>query len=246
MDFLKTTARGLAVAWLSPAGLFFVTLLIGAWYYGPQMASRAMTALDGANGALNTINRKGGVLETVNGAARGIRLTSDGVGRIVWHEEFREPIRDHEEDTLFADVNGTMGSLHGSIDEFGVAIDSLHKLTDATTGTASQATADLNTLNDTFKKFPPLIDAYTKTGNDLDARLSDQNLAVIEYHLAAMSSSWDKTSSDFQTKFHAILFPPPCHKFGCVVKYAWPVLKEAPAFGEGTYWTRELITHAAP
>lgn len=155
--------------------------------------------------------------------------------------------------SLTNNVNGVVDkagdaitSIKSNSDNLNTELDALTKATQQTTALGNALTVDAQSVQASLGKLPPLIDAYTRTGNDLDKRLSDPNLAAFEYHLAGMSISWDKTSSDFETRFHAILYPPPCHGFGCVTTKLWPIIKETPAFGQGAYWTEQLIRNTKP
>ena len=63
---------------------------------------------------------------------------------------------------------------------------------------------------------------------------------------ADTTEQWAAISTDFKTRFHALLFPPPCLTFGCKLARTLPIIKDGLSMGESGYWVEQLIRNVPP
>ena len=91
----------------------------------------------------------------------------------------------------------------------GDAVDAMHTATDAGTTMLNQTTEVLNAGKATVDALPPLLNAYTQTGLDLDTIIKDTAtpLHTTLAHVAGMSASSDAMLVDAQWKAHQLLHP---------------------------------------
>jgi hypothetical protein len=202
---------------LALAGAFAFCVVGGLlWIYVPQIANRAITAEDKLNGALDTMNRGGGILANVDGAARGVRLTADAFGRIAWHEQKRAGAVDREVDQVFADAHTAL---------VGVQITSTHMNTtaDAATGLLRSSQA-ANVLD------------------HLDGKLTDPQLQRAVTGIADTTTHIAGLSGDLQVKLHPVLNPEPCKSVKCkILRRVWSGLDTSARLGDGAYWSARFI-----
>jgi hypothetical protein len=79
-----------------------------------------------------------------------------------------------------------------------------------------------------------------------DADAAVRGLLPLEANAATITGNLSATTTDFQTKFHVILFPPPCNTFGCKVKRTWPYIKGGAEMVEPLYWGQQLFENRVP
>jgi len=72
---------------------------------------------------------------------------------------------------------------------------------------------------------------------DLNGAIHNAN--TITYNLG-------ETTGDFQNKFHAFLYPPPCKGFRCDLKKGYEAVKTASYFSEPAYWGWALFSQLKP
>jgi len=225
---------------LALAGAFAFCVVGGLlWIYVPQIANRAITAEDKLNGALDTMNRGGGILANVDGAARGVRLTADAFGRIAWHEQKRAGAVDREVDQVFADAHTAL---------VGVQITSTHMNTtaDAATGLlrSSQAATDAATTA-IAENAPALHADLLNAGNvldHLDGKLTDPQLQRAVTGIADTTTHIAGLSGDLQVKLHPVLNPEPCKSVKCkILRRVWSGLDTSARLGDGAYWSARFI-----
>ena len=154
---------------------------------------------------------------------------------------------------LVTDAHGTLSGANAALFTIN---DSAHTLNDdlgALQGTISgasdlteQADADLRTLNGSFAALTPLLGHSDAAVSDLDALLKDESLHQTLVNVDLTTASLAGVTGDFQKRFHAILYPPPCTTFGCKLGRAWPYIKDGAALGESGYWIEQLIRNVPP
>jgi hypothetical protein len=83
--------------------------------------------------------------------------------------------------------------------------------------------------------------ALQKSTRDFDTLLISPDVTGTLHGFNVTSNNFAATSTDFQTKFHAILFPPPCQGKFCFVIKAWPYIKAATELSEPAYYFSQLI-----
>ena len=96
------------------------------------------------------------------------------------------------------------------IDAAAISIEDVTKHVDTVADTATTTLASVSILtSEVGSKVPPLLEAYTQTGDDLDATIKDNapSLHLILVHGAGMSASGDLMLSDAQWKTHQLLHP---------------------------------------
>lgn len=214
---------------LALAGAFAFAAIGGlALYWIPQISLRAINAEDKMNGALDTVNRRGGLLENADGAARGVRLTADAFGRIAWHEEQRAPMLDSQVDQMLNHAQDTMSHIDKTADAATLAID--------------QGRADLLTANQSIREGQALIEAYTRTGDALDQTIQNPALNRTITGLADSSTNVAQITGDLQKKLHPILSPSPCTTRWCAVRRrVWPAVDAGSRAAESGYWLTRFI-----
>jgi len=113
---------------------------------------------------------------------------------------------------------------------------------------AQSATIALGTLNDTIKGLQPVEQTATQTfanldksATDLDSFINSPDLMGTAHNLNTITGNFGVISGDFEKKFHAVLYPPPCQGHWCWVIKAWPVIKAASEMAEPGYWISQTI-----
>lgn len=217
----RPLARRLALSWLSPAGVFFSSLTVLLWWTWLTAPRLALLLLH-ANGVLT---RAEGVESKIFASAQNLDTAS-----AAWAKSSTQQAAQVTD--IATDIHGLVGSAGFVVSQFGTAAADLHQnlrslstLTDAATGTARQATADLADVGTTLTAAQPAVAAtapllrqYTDLAQALAARISDPAVAQIESNLAAATNSGQKELADFYVWSHPILNPPPCQTRGCRLK----------------------------
>lgn len=266
--FFLGTARRLTVIWLSPAGIFFALLSLGTWHYGPQIASRAMTVLDGANGALGTVNRpQGGTLARVDAAAGAATGAINSVRAVAVQAK-----------TTIADVGGAAKK---TTSQAGNAVQSIsNALTRPCKGPAGpDACGTLAATNKVLVKVGNTIvetqmeergvvphttaamDAMRDAANDLGGFVQAPCLAgangCVPYlqrtsgNITALTGSWAEMSADFYDFEHPLVHPAPCKTLKCrIYRYVWTpadaILQGSDAAYRGSLWFRAMPVKVVP
>ena len=79
------------------------------------------------------------------------------------------------------------------------------------------------------------------TTQDADLFIKSPELAGTMKNINTVSGNFGAASSDFQTKFHAFLYPLPCVGWKCHLKTDFEIVKAAGSLAEPAYWLRQLI-----
>ena len=151
-------------------------------------------------------------------------------------------------DKVAASVTGEVAALQGT--------------TQALTTTAQTASTSLQTITDGLT---PVLASTKSTVDDVGAALgsvgtaakgllpleSDTDTAVrgllpLEANAATITGNLGATTTDFQTKFHIFLFPPPCKTFGCKVKRTWPYINGGAELVEPIFCGQQLFENRVP
>lgn len=144
-------------------------------------------------------------------------------------------------------VDLTLASLRSNSDALNGELAALERTTDATTRLADGLTADAAEARATLAGVQPVLASSARTMNDFDRMATDPQLGETIGHLNETTAHLAETTGDFQTRFHALLYPPPCRTFGCrMSRYVWPALRDGAALGEAGYWTASLLGRAVP
>jgi hypothetical protein len=128
--WLKTVAMRVAAAWLSPSAFLYVVLAVLAWVYVPQLATRGIAALDGINGALDTLNRPGtGLLARADATLANVDAASHA-----WSDSSRQQA---------AGVSAILRDTRATLWQVNHAVAGVGLLTESLAGTAQSANAAL-------------------------------------------------------------------------------------------------------
>jgi len=266
--FWRLVLLRVMVAWLSPSSVVLCILGWAIWLYVPQIASRGMTALDGANGALVTVNRPGsGILAHIDAAAGAASNTITAVGAVASQAK-----------TTIADVGSAANT---TITQAGNAIqstsDSLNRPCRGPAG--PDACGTLASVNKVAAKVGDTIvetqmeergvlphttaamDAWVTTAHDLDGFVEAPCLAgtkdCVPYmqqtsgNITKITGSWAELSSDAYDFEHPYVHPSPCKDFKCRLKRyglnpALGALGISDDIYRGTMWGRALPVKVVP
>ena len=83
--------------------------------------------------------------------------------------------------------------------------------------------------------------ALQKSTLDFDALIVSPDITGTLHGLNTTSNNFGAISTDFKTKFHAILYPPPCQGKMCFVIKAWPYIKTGTELAEPAYYFSQLL-----
>lgn len=128
--WLQTVAMRVAAAWLSPSAFLYIVLVVLAWVYVPQLATRGIAALDGVNGALDTLNRPGtGLLARADATLANVDAASHA-----WSDSSRQQA---------AGVSAILRDTRATLWQINHAVAGVGLLTESLAGTAQSANAAL-------------------------------------------------------------------------------------------------------
>lgn len=146
-------------------------------------------------------------------------------------------------------------SVTGEVDSLKRLNQPISDAVDAFGGTAKAATTLLGTANtslatgtDYFQAKKPQFDLMLGHLDDTiaDADTALEGLPPIEANAKTITYNFGATTTDFQLKFHAFLFPVPCKTFGCKLRRTWPYVKGTTEIVEPLYWGQQLFENHVP
>jgi ABC-type transporter Mla subunit MlaD len=217
---------------------------------------KALGIESNVNAALATVNApKSGTLSMLDDTIFQGRLTIDATNKVLLHEQNQLGTIDGYARNLDTEISGLA-------DHSDTTLDSL-------AGSATQATKTLNTASTSLQTITdgitPVLASTKSTVDDVGVAVgsvgtaakgllpieSDTDTAVrgllpLEANAATITGNLGATTTDFQTKFHVFLFPPPCKTFGCKVKRTWPYIKGGAEMVEPLYWGQQLFENRVP
>jgi hypothetical protein len=82
--------------------------------------------------------------------------------------------------------------------------------------------------------------------NHFDSLLTSSDLAGSIHNFNTISSNLGQTTTDFQTKFHSFLYPPPCKGFRCYIKTGYEAIKIGAQLAEPSYYFWAMTAGARP
>ena len=126
----------------------------------------------------------------------------------------------------------------------------LNTATDALAEAARGVTSAIHTVDEAAKAAKPLESSLTSTAEastaalyTLNRRFSDprvdtliDNFRQLSGNAVTITGNLGQTTGDFQLRFHAFLFPPPCRSTGCRLAKTFTILKDASEFAAPSYW----------
>jgi len=116
-----------------------------------------------------------------------------------------------------------------------------HKVLGGLSETVTSANAAIGGIVPVENEIDTETVALQKSTRDFDTLLLSPDVTGTLKNIDTTSGQLALTSTDFQTKFHAILFPPPCKGKFCFVIKAWPYLKAATELSEPAYYFSQLL-----
>ncbi len=242
MTLLRSILHDIALAVLIAAGALACVVLYKA--IGIENASAG--TLGGVNTALATINHPcaQGPCGTLAAFTKAVTKAGDAtVTTQIQEQAIGKQVSATMTalQTIPAHVNGTMDGLTGTAQ---TASTSLQTITDgltpvlaSTKSTVDDVGAALGSVGTAAKGLLPL---------ESDTDTAVRGLLPLEANAATITGNLGATTTDFQTKFHIFLFPPPCKTFGCKVKRTWPYIKGGAEMVEPLYWGQQLFENRVP
>jgi hypothetical protein len=82
--------------------------------------------------------------------------------------------------------------------------------------------------------------------NRLNVILTSPDLYDSIHNVNTITSNLGQTTTDFQTKFHSFLYPPPCKGFKCWVKNGYEAIKVGSDLLEPSYYGWALLSQIKP
>lgn len=116
--------------------------------------------------------------------------------------------------------------------------------------TAGQLELAANSFDTNQNRFYSQEDAlYSEADQSFthfNALLTSHDLTGSIHNFDTISSNLSETTTDFQTKFHALLYPPPCRGFACHMKEVYTGFRIGAQFAEPAYWGWALFSGIHP
>lgn len=194
-----------------------------------QQGSSLITHVDNSvtqvNTTLEAVNRPCGsdkpcgTLADLNKTLASVRLASGQVTALSQFERPQLEAINSQELQLFSDTHKVLNGLSDTTNSVNTAVVNLVPLEN-----------ELDTE----------AQALQKSTRDFDALIQSPDVSETIHNFNVTSLEFSKTSTDFQTKFHAVLFPPPCKGKFCFLIKSWPYVKAAANLAEPGYWGYEL------
>jgi|SRR5581483_7779193 len=115
------------------------------------------------------------------------------------------------------------------------------RISEAAVGTLSAASATIADVQPALAQVRTVAVTTNATIGDLDRFIQSSDLAESEHNFRLITNNIALTSSDFQTKFHDLLYPPKCQGKLCWVRRGYMVVKAGSEFAEPAYWFEQLV-----
>ena len=201
--------------------ILLVTLIFGVasgiwagFVYIPQIGSRALTALDGINGALSTVNRHdNGTLAETDKAIMAIKSVTVHADMAIAHEDRNLDKYDSNIQRLAARADELAQSGTRTLD---AATESIH---------AAQTT--IKTANDSIASIRPLVAAGTATVKHVDALVTNPAIPETLADLQGVAAHTDAITGDtakVTAHFEKIIDAPKKRTFWGAVKQGWQIM----------------------
>jgi hypothetical protein len=151
-----------------------------------------------------------GVLTRAEGVESKLNATASNLDRATgaWADSAKAQAAAIQDVTLamqgtMSSVDLTLASVRSNSDALNGEIGALHKTTDAATGSLKALTETVQTANGTIAAGKPLLEAYTRSGNDLDALLKDDAIHRTLNYTADTMGDFHAITFDFARVTHA-------------------------------------------
>ncbi len=145
--------------------------------------------------------------------------------------------------TIAPHVDQTVDALGATSDAATVSLRSISEEIAPVLKSANEATQDLDA---SAKGLQPDEVAMQRSMEDFDSLLRSPAIPATLEETQRVVGNLDATTTDFQEKFHAFLFPAPCRTFGCKVRRSWPMIHGALEMVEPLYWGQQLFENRVP
>ena len=144
---------------------------------------------------------------------------------------------------LLADTAKTLNTVRGTFGQVEIAAN--HENRNLSTLDAQEAQL-FQDSHSAIVGFSTLETGLTKTNTDLDVFVTSPDLTGTVHNFGTITANFGTMSTDANNKFHAFLYPPPCHAFKCHIAEGYTILKNASSLAEPVYWLNQLFTGAKP
>jgi hypothetical protein len=227
-----------------------IIFALGLAVWGGFVLERHLLLVVDSYGGGQTLAKVNQTLDTINrpcggghpcGVLANLDKTQAKIGDLVVTSQLQE--RD-----VAKAAEHNMKAVDGLASHLNATADALTGTAQGATETLQQAKVDLSTLDATIATGKPLLDAATitvakagDTADSLNDLLKDKAINQTIDNTAVISGNFAATTTDFQTKFHTLLYPPPCHTFGCRLGKTFEIIKEASSLAEPAYWGVETV-----
>ena len=227
----------MAVTGMALAGAIFFTLASWVMWQARALPLHVNGVLTRAEGVESKLYATSGNLDKATAAwAASAKGQADAVEGLVTDAH-----------GVLSTVDLTLASLRSNSDALNGELVALERTTDAATGLANGLTADAAEAQTALAGVPPVLASGARAMNDFDRMVTNPQLYETIGRLDETTGHLDESTGDFQTRFHALLFPAPCRTFGCrMSRYVWPAVRDGAALGEAGYWTASLLGRAVP
>lgn len=85
------------------------------------------------------------------------------------------------------------------------------------------------------------LDMFHQDLLDIDALMTSSDIKSTLVNVKVTSGNFADVTTDFKTKFHAVLFPPPCQGKMCWFVHSYPYLKAGVQLAEPVYYWSQLL-----
>ena len=201
-----------------------------------------------ANVALETVNRScaPGPCGTLAAFTKAVTKGGDAIATSQIQEQQITPqvIAAMESlRTIAPHVNQTVDALGATSD---AAAASLRSITEGIAPVLKSADAATQDLDASAKGLQPDEAVMQRSLQDFDSLLESPEIPAALEETQQVTHNLDATTTDFQHKFHAFLFPSPCRTFGCKVRRSWPMIHGALEMVEPLYLGQQLFENRVP
>ena len=139
---------------------------------------------------------------------------------------------------ILADVSKTLNTVRGTFGQIEVAANHEDRNLTTLDSQESQLFVDTHT---TLTGFIPIQTGLSKTIFDADSLITSPDLIGTLHNFNTTTYNIGQTTGDFQSKFHAFLYPPICKGFKCHIGQDINDVRIGSQFAEPAYWAYQLF-----
>ena len=232
-QFLREVALKVAVAWLSPSAVFFAGAGYLVWHNQRQisLAVTNITAPCGQGQACGIITKASDGLDTILAESRNVTIALVDKGRPGKPETMGliPAARYVAMQTGQAVGNSTKvtdaaaSGMNTLVQHAVPVMDAAHTAIGDVAELASQGRTDLQTLNGTIRQAQALTEAYTRSGDDLDALLRENQTRIASTldNVNGLAFQAKGVTTDLHAETTRLFNPVPCSKTAHPTRCHW-------------------------